>query len=78
MLARRRATMMRRKGAMKLSWALTHRVVTMVGTIALAAFAFSRHTQVWDIVGAVLTAFAIVDAILLIVVASFRWRHRDD
>lgn len=63
---------------MKFSWAVSYRVATMVGSVALAAFAFSRHTQVWDIVGAVLVAFAIVDVILLVVVALFRWLHRDD
>jgi len=63
---------------MKFSWAVTHRVTTMVGSAALAVFAFSRHTQGWDIVGAVLTAFVIVDALLLVAVACFRWLHRDD
>jgi hypothetical protein len=63
---------------MRFSWALTHRLVTMVGSAALAALAFSRHTRAWDIVGAVLIAFAIVDAILLAVVAWFRWRHREE
>ena len=63
---------------MRASWAVTHRVVTMVGSVALAVFAFSRHTQAWDIVGAVVVAFAIVDLILLTVVAWFRWRHRND
>ena len=63
---------------LRFSWAVTHRIATLVGTSALAALAFSRGTQGWDIVGAVLTAFAIVDAILLIVVAWFRWRHRGE
>ena len=60
---------------MRSSWAVTYRVATMVGCAALA---FSRHTPGWDIVGAVLVAFAIVDALLLTVVAWFRWRHRGD
>jgi len=60
------------------SWAVTYRVATMVGCAALAALAFSRHTPGWDIVGAALVAFAIVDLLLLTVVAWFRWRHRGD
>ena len=61
---------------MRLSWAVTYRVITVVGAGALAALAFSQESQGWDIVGAVLTASAIVDVILLIVVARFRWRRR--
>ena len=63
---------------MRFSWAVTYRVVTMVGSAALAAYAFTRHTPGWDIVGAVLVGFAIVDVLLLTVVAWFRWRHRGD
>ena len=63
---------------MRFRWAVTHRATTLVATSALAVLAFSRHTQGWDIVGAVLTAFAIVDALLLAVVALFHWRHRGD
>jgi len=60
-------------------WApVTYRATTLVATSALAVLAFSRETQGWDIVGAVLTAFAIVDALLLIVVAWFHWRHRGE
>lgn len=61
---------------MRFSWAVTYRVTTAVGASALAALAFSQGSQGWDIVGAALTASAIVDVILLIVVARFRWRHR--
>jgi hypothetical protein len=50
-------------------------VATVVGAAALAALAFSQRTQGWDIVGAVLAGSAIVDMILLIVVAWFNWRH---
>ena len=63
---------------MRFSWAVSYRLTTLVGAVVLAALAFSRRTQGWDIVGAVLTAFAIVDAVLLIVVAWFRWRHRGE
>jgi hypothetical protein len=55
-----------------------YRLTTLVGAAVLAVLAFSRRTQGWDIVGAVLTAYAIVDAMLLIVVARFRWRHRGE
>jgi len=53
-------------------------MTTFIGAVVLAVLAFSQGTQGWDIVGAVFTAFAIVDAMLLIVVAWFRWRHRGE
>ena len=59
-------------------WAIAYRITTMLLTAALAAVAFTQHTQLWDIVGAVLVAYAIVDVLLLITVAWFRWRHRDE
>ena len=61
---------------MRFSWAVTHRVATVVGAGALAALAFSQGRQGWDIVGAVLVGYAIADVILVIVVAWFRLRHR--
>jgi hypothetical protein len=61
---------------LRFSWAVTHRVTTVVGAGALAALAFSQESQGWDIVGAVLVGSATADVILLIVVAWFRWRHR--
>jgi len=61
---------------LRFSWAVAHRVTTAVGAGALAALAFRQGSQGWDIVGAVLVASAIVDVILLIVVAWFRRRHR--
>ena len=63
---------------MRFSWALTYRLVTVVGAGALAVLAFSQRSQGWDIVGAVLTGSAIADVILLIAVAWFRWRHRSE
>jgi hypothetical protein len=59
-------------------WGIAYRIATMLGAGVLAAVAFAQHTQLWDIVGAVLVAMAIVDLILLITVAWFQWRHRDD
>jgi len=50
----------------------------MLGAALLAALAFAQDTLVWDLVGAVLVAFAIVDLILLVAVTWFQWRHRDD
>jgi len=61
---------------LRFSRALAYRVTTVVAAGALAALAFSRRSQGWDIVGAVLVGSAIADVILLIVVAWFRWRHR--
>ena len=63
---------------MRARWGVSYRIATMLGATGLAVFAFSRHTPVWDIIGAVLVAMAIVDLILLLVVAWFQWRHRDD
>lgn len=63
---------------MRARWGVAYRITTMLLTVAAAVFAFTRHTQLWDIVGAVLVAMAIVDLILLVVVAWFQWRHRDD
>jgi membrane protein YdbS with pleckstrin-like domain len=55
---------------------VTYRLTTLAGAAVLAALAFRQGTEGWDIVGAVFITYAIVDAMLLIVVASFRWRHR--
>ena len=63
---------------MRFSWAVTYKLGTVVGAAALAVLAFSRGSQSWDIVGAVLTGSAIADVILLIAVAWFRWRHRSE
>lgn len=60
---------------MRPGWAIAYRTATMLGAAGLAALAFAQDTLVWDIVGAVLVAFAISDAILLVVVAWFRRRH---
>ncbi|HEX5094521.1 MAG TPA: hypothetical protein VFX21_00845 [Acidimicrobiia bacterium] len=62
---------------MKASTAVTHRVLSAVLTAALSALAFAQGTEGWAIVGAVLLGAAIVDVILLVVVAWFRWRHQD-
>jgi hypothetical protein len=62
----------------KASTAVTHRVLSAVFTGALAALAFSQGSEGWAIVGAVLLGAAIVDVVLLVVVAWFRWRHQDD
>ena len=63
---------------MSARWGVAYRTATMLGAAVLAALAFAQHTQWWDIVGAVLAAFAIVDAILLVVVAWVSWRRRRD
>ena len=63
---------------MRFSWAVSYRATTMVASGVLAVLAFSQGTQGWELVGAVLAAFAIVDAIMLAVVAWFRWRHRGE
>ena len=63
-------------GRLRFSRAMAYRVTTVFAAGALAALAFSRRSQGWDIVGAVLVGSAIADVILLIVVAWFRWRHR--
>jgi len=55
---------------------MTCRGTTLVANAVLAALAFSQGTQVWGIVGAVLTGFAIGDAMVLTIAAWFRWRHR--
>jgi hypothetical protein len=65
------------RSRLRFSWAVTHRVTTVVGAGALAALAFSQGSQGWDIVGAVLVGSAIADAIILVVVAVFRRRHRE-
>jgi hypothetical protein len=62
----------------RFSWVVAYRLGTLVGAVALAVFAFSRGSQAWNIVGAVLTGSAIADVILLIAVAWFRWRHRSE
>lgn len=59
-------------------WGVAYRTTTMLGAALLAAIAFAQHTLLWDIVGAVLVGLAIVDGILLAVVAWFQWRHRAD
>jgi len=61
---------------LRFSWAVTYRVITVVGAGALAALAFSQGSQGWDIVGAVLTGSAIADVLLLVAVARFRWNRR--
>jgi hypothetical protein len=50
----------------------------MVANGVLAVLAFSQGTQGWELVGAVLAGFAIADAIVLAIVAWFRWRHRGE
>ena len=57
---------------------MTYRATTLVANAVLAVVAFSQGTQVWDIVGAVLAAFAIGDLIMITTAAWFRWRHRDE
>jgi hypothetical protein len=61
---------------MRFSWAVTHRIMSVVVAGALSALAFSRDTQGWDVVGAVLLGIAITDVILLVVVARVHWRRR--
>ena len=61
---------------MRFSWAVTHRIASVIVAGALAALAFSRGTQGWDVVGAVLLGIAITDVILLVVVAWVHWRRR--
>jgi len=61
---------------LRFSWAVTYRVITVVGAGALAALAFSQGGQGWDIVGAVLVGSAIADVLLLFAVARFRWNRR--
>ena len=63
---------------MRFSTAMSYRATTLVANAVLAALAFSQGTQVWDIVGAVLAAFAIGDLIMITIAAWFRWRHRDE
>jgi hypothetical protein len=58
---------------LRFSWAVTHRVASVVGAAVLAALAFA---QGWEIVGAVLVGSAIADVILLGIVARFRRRRR--
>lgn len=58
---------------MRFSWAVTHRVASVVGAAALAGLAFAMG---WEIVGAVLTGSAIADVILLAVVARHRHLRR--
>lgn len=67
-----------RRVPVRAAWGIAYRTATMLGAALLAAFAFTRHTLLWDLAGAVLVAFAIVDLILLVAVTWFRWRHRDD
>ena len=58
---------------MRFAWAVTYRAATVVGAGALAALALD---QGWEIVGAILAGSAIADAILLVIVARFRWGER--
>jgi hypothetical protein len=62
----------------RFSWAVSYRATTMGASGVLAALAFSQGTQGWEIVGAVLAGLAIADAIMLAIVAWFRWRHRSE
>jgi len=62
--------------AVRPSLAVASQLATLLGSAALAALAFSRHTPGWDIVGALLAGSAIVDGIVLLAVAWYRWRHR--
>ena len=57
---------------------MSYRATTLVANTVLAVLAFSQGTQVWDIVGAVLAAFAIGDLIAMTIAAWFRWRHRGE
>ena len=63
---------------MRFSTAVTYRATTLVANTVLAVLAFSQGTQVWNIVGAVLAAFAIGDLIVITIAALFRWRHRGE
>lgn len=63
---------------MRARWGVAYRTATMLGAGLLAAVAFAQHTPVGDVVGAVLVGLAIVDLVLLVVVAWFQWRHRHD
>lgn len=63
---------------MRFSTAVSYRATTLVANVVLAALAFSQGTQVWDIVGAVLAAFAIGDLMQITIAAWFRWRHRKE
>jgi membrane protein YdbS with pleckstrin-like domain len=63
---------------LRFSWAVTYKLGTVVGAVALAVLAFSQGSKWWDIVGAVLTGSAIADVLLLIAAAWFRWRHRSE
>ncbi len=63
---------------MRFSTAVSYRAMTLIANAVLAALAFSQGTQVWDIVGAVLAAFAIGDLMVLMIAAWFRWRHRKE
>ncbi|MBM3658098.1 MAG: hypothetical protein FJW95_01145 [Actinobacteria bacterium] len=67
-----------RQTPVRAAWGVAYRTTTMLGAALLAALAFAQDTLVWDLVGAVLVAFAIVDLILLVAVTWFQWRHRDD
>ena len=63
---------------MRYSTAMSYRATTLVANAVLAVLAFSQGTQVWDIVGAVLAAFAIGDLIVITIAALFRWRRRGE
>ena len=63
---------------MQFSTAVTYRATTLVANTVLAVLAFRQGTQVWDIVGAVLAAFAIGDLIVITIAALFRWRRRGE
>lgn len=63
---------------MRFSRAIAFRATTLVANAVLAVLAFSQGTQVWDIVGAVLAAFAIGDLMQITIATWFRWRHRKE
>jgi len=63
---------------LRFSTAVSYQATTLVAKAVLAILAFSQGTQVWDIVGAVLAAFAIGDLMQITIAAWFRWRHRNE
>ena len=75
---RRRDDLSVGEARLRFSTAVTYRATTLVANAVLAALAFSQGTQVWDIVGAVLAAFAIGDLMQIAIAAWFRWRHRKE
>jgi hypothetical protein len=55
---------------------VTYRLSTAIGAGALAVLAFTRESQWWHIVGAVLTGIAIAD--MIVVIAAVWLRRRND